>query len=140
MVVTGRNMRDVSQVAMGPRSRRDAVARLSVGAVLLGLLFWAWYCWAADYGYGAVSGTYIFRIDDQWSTLVLSRDRAFRQEVSRSGTVQRAEGSWRRVGEGGVVFSKEFLKVAGQRLRPDGEADGQIRKALGGFLVSIVFE
>jgi hypothetical protein len=113
--------------------------RLALGAVLLGLLFWGWYLWVADYGYAAISGTYVFRNDGQYSTLVLSKNRVFHQELSSSGNVQRAEGTWRREGEGGVCFSKEFLKAAGQRERPDGQADGQVEKSFSGLFTSIVF-
>lgn len=32
------------------------------------------------------------------------------------------------------MFSKEFLKVSGQEVRPDGQVDGEVRKRLGLFL------
>jgi hypothetical protein len=83
---------------------RVAMVRLACGAVLLGLVFWVWYCWAADYGYAAVSGTYVFGGDGQQSTLVLLENRVFEQELRLSGTVERVHGTWRRVGEGGVVL------------------------------------
>jgi len=116
------------------------MVQLACWAVLIVLLFWVWYVWAADYGYTALSGTYTFSRSGQQSTLVLFSSRVFHQELSHSGTVERAEGTWRRIGEGGVVFSKEFLKVAGQRVRQDGQADGQVIKSVGGLFVSIVFE
>lgn len=72
-----------------------------------------WYCVAADYSYGAVSGTYPLSLNGEVSTLILNKDRSFQQELSRDGKVERTQGSWRRLGEGGVVFSKEFLKVSG---------------------------
>ena len=103
-------------------------------------MLWAWYCWAADYGYSAVAGTYVFVDNGQQSVLVLLDNRVFRQELRRSGRVARAQGTWRRVGEGGVVFSKELLKVPGQKLRQDGQADGRIEKSFGGFFTSVVFE
>src|ERR1017187_6642589 len=89
-----------SQSPTTRRATRAAVVRLACGAVLLGLLFWVWYCWAADYGYSAVSGTYTFHENGEHSTLVLLESRVFRQELSRSGVVERAEGTWRRFGEG----------------------------------------
>ena len=99
-----------------------------------------WYIIAADYGYGAVSGEYIFRGNGEISILVLNHDRTFLQEVSRAGKIERAQGNWRRIGEGGVVFSREFLKLAGQEVRPDGQADGEIRKRFLGLFFSIRFE
>jgi hypothetical protein len=53
---------------------------------------------------------------DETSTLVLRPDHRFQQEISRAGKVERVQGSWRRIGEGGIVFSKEFLRVAGVEL------------------------
>lgn len=110
-----------------------ASSRVAAGLLLLILVSWVWYCVAADYSYGAVSGTYTLSLNGETSTLILSKDRGFQQELSRNGKVERTQGSWRRLGEGGVVFSKEFLKVSGQEVRPDGQADGEIRKRLGLF-------
>jgi hypothetical protein len=42
----------------------------------------------------------------------LNQDRSFQQQLIRDGKVENAEGSWRRLGEGGISFSKEFLKVS----------------------------
>src|ERR1700733_14315567 len=92
--------------------------RVAAGLLLLILVFWVWYCVAADYSYGAVSGTYTLSLNGEMSTLILNKDRSFQQELSRDGKVERTQGSWRRLGEGGVVFSKEFLKVSGQEVRP----------------------
>jgi hypothetical protein len=104
-------------------------------AILLAIvLFWGWYYIAADYSYGAVSGTYTLSLNGEKSTLILNQDRSFQQELSRDGKVERTQGTWRRLGQGGVVFSKEFLKVSGQEVRPDGQADGEVKKKLGLFL------
>jgi hypothetical protein len=116
---------------------KTTFARLSLGIVLLVVLFWVWYSVAADYGYSAVAGTYTLQQSGETSTLVLRSDHSFQQEVTRAGKVDRAQGNWRRIGEGGVVFSKEFLKVGGQEVRPDGEADGQVEKRCLGLLFSI---
>lgn len=110
------------------------------GIAVLALLFWAWYMTAADYGYKAVSGKYTFTGNGEVSTLILTPDRSFRQELSRSGTVEHAQGSWRRIGEGGIVFSKEFLGVVGQTSRPDGQVDGQVVKRYLELVPSISFE
>lgn len=114
--------------------------RMGCGIVLVLAFFWCWYMVAADYSYRAVSGTYLFHSDEESSTLVLRRDQSFMQDLTRNGNVEHAQGTWRRVGEGGVVLSKEFLKVKGQEVRSDGQADGQIEKRFAGFFPSIRFE
>jgi hypothetical protein len=114
--------------------------RLVGGFAVLALLFWVWYVIAADYGYKAVSGKYTFAGNGEMSTLILAPDLSFRQELSRSGTVEHAQGSWRRIGEGGIVFSREFLRLAGQTARPDGQVDGQVVKRYLELVPSIVFE
>jgi hypothetical protein len=116
---------------------RTIFARLALGILLSIILFWVWYSVAADYVYSAVAGTYTLQQSGETSTLVLRPDRSFLQEVTRAGRVERAQGSWRRIGEGGIVFSKEFLKMAGQEVRPDGEADGEVKKRCLGLLFSI---
>lgn len=95
---------------------------------------------AANYSYRAVAGTYLFHSDEESSTLILRRDQRFMQDLTRNGNVEQAQGTWRRVGESGVVLSKEFLKVKGQEVRSDGQADGQIEKRFAGFFPSIRFE
>jgi len=109
--------------------------RLSVIFVVV-VCFVLWYSVAADYGDGVTSGTYHLDQNDQTSTLVLKPDHSFQQELSEHGEVKRATGTWRRVGEGGIAFSKEFLNVSGQEPSADGTAYGDIHKDLG-FLVSI---
>jgi len=98
--------------------------------------FVLWYSVAADYGDGVTSGTYHLSQNDQTSTLVLKPDHSFQQELSQHGQVKGATGTWRRVGEGGIAFSKEFLTVSGQEPGADGTAYGDVHKDLG-FLVSI---
>jgi hypothetical protein len=95
---------------------------------------------AADYSYRAVSGTYMFHGDGESSTLVLRQDQTFEQDLNRNGKTVQVRGTWRRVGEGGVVLSKNFLKVKGQEVRSDGQADGEIEKGFVGFFPSIRFE
>ena|SRR6202035_1176614 len=119
--------------------KANASVRVTGGILLLILVFWVWYSVAADYGYSAVSGTYTFRLNGEASTLVLRKDHTFQQELTHQGRVERAQGNWRRIGEGGVVFSKEFLRVSGQEVRPDGEADGEVQKRFLGLFLSIRF-
>jgi hypothetical protein len=95
-----------------------------------------WYSVASDYGDGVVSGTYRLAQNGETSTLVLKPDHTFQQELSEHGKVKRATGTWRRIGEGGITFSKEFLTVSGEEPSPDGTAYADIRKDFG-FLVSL---
>lgn len=111
--------------------------RVALAILLSIVVFVAWYSVAADYGYAAVSGTYVLHHDQEISTLVLKPDRTFEQEVRRGGKVERAQGNWRRIGEGGIVFSKEFLKLTGQEVRTDGQADGEVKKRCLGLRMSI---
>lgn len=110
------------------------------GIVLVLALLWCWYMVAADYSYESLSGTYMFHGDGESSTLVLWKDQSFDQDLTRNGKTVHVRGTWRRVGEGGVVLSKDFLKVKGQETRSDGQADGEIEKRFGGLFPSIRFE
>ena len=114
--------------------------QMGCGVVLILAFLWCWYMVAADYSYRAVSGTYIFHGDGESSTLVLRQDQSFQQDLNRDGRIEHVRGTWRRIGEGGVVFSREFLKVKGQEVRSDGQADGEIEKRFAGFIPSIRFE
>ncbi len=98
--------------------------RVSCGIFLAIALFFLWYSVASDYGYRALSGTYSFASNGESATLVLKSDHSFQQELSNHGKVERATGTWRRFGEGGVAFSKEFLTVPGQELGQDGTPYG----------------
>lgn len=96
--------------------------------------FWIWYCVAANYSYNAVSGVYGLERNGEASTLILKKDRSFYQVLTENGKVECTQGTWRRIGEGGIVFSKEFLKMAGQETRADGQVDGDVKKRFGIFL------
>jgi hypothetical protein len=104
------------------------------GVVLLILLFCGWYSVADNYGDGAISGIYALRSNVDASTVVLRPDHSFQQELNHSGEVKHAEGRWHRSGESGIEFSKEFLKVSGQELGPQGEAFGHVKRKFGLFL------
>ncbi len=65
------------------------------------------------------------------SILVLKPDHSFQQELSEQGEVKRATGTWHRMGEGGIGFSKEFLAVSGQEADADGSAYADIHKDSG---------
>jgi hypothetical protein len=85
--------------------------------VVFGLFaaFWVWYCIAANYDYSALAGTYVFHGEGVTSTLQLRKDATFHQTVHQNGQTQQAEEHWQRIGEGGVVFSPQFLRVPGAR-------------------------
>jgi hypothetical protein len=101
---------------------------------LLVVCFVVWYSVASDYSDGVASGTYHLAENGETSTLVLKTDHSFQQELSERGEVKRASGTWNRVGEGGITFSKDFLPISGQELGPDGTAFADMHKNLG-FLV-----
>jgi 4-amino-4-deoxy-L-arabinose transferase-like glycosyltransferase len=110
-----------------------ALARLALGIFLSIILSWVWYIVAANYGYGALAGTYVFHGAGETCTLYLRPDRTFVQELSRSGQIHKSQGHWDRYGEAHVSFSNEFLKVSGEEMNTDGQAHGQFDKTLGIF-------
>lgn len=112
------------------------LARAGGVFLLICLCFVFWYVVAVDYGDGVVSGTYHLSQNGETSTLVLKPDHSFKQELNHSGKAEHAEGNWHRSGEGGISFSKEFIRVSGQELDPDGTAFCDMHKTLG-FLVSL---
>lgn len=88
----------------------------TVGSIFLALaLFCLWYSVAANYDYDALAGTYTFNGDGESSTLILKPDRTFQQELRTNRGVDRATGTWRRIGEGGVNFSLGFLRISGAK-------------------------
>jgi hypothetical protein len=103
------------------------------GVLLLILVLCAWYSVAANYDYGALSGTYTFRGNGEICTLRLRADRTFEQELARSGEIQRSQGHWHRYGESHVSFSTEFMKLSGEEMNAEGEAHGEFEKVIGIF-------
>ncbi len=103
-----------------------------VGATLLFVaLFIGWFIIASDYGEAVTCGTYSLVQQDERSILTLRPDHTFAQQVNAPGQVRNAVGTWHRVGEGGVAFSKEFLALPGQELAPDGTSWADIEKKFG---------
>ena len=109
------------------------LVRVGGALVLVAVAFVGWYSIAANYDYGALSGTYTLSRNGEKCTLYLRPDQTFSEELNRGGVEQKAEGRWRRYGEAHVSFSSEFLKLSGQELNAAGEAHGQFDKALGLF-------
>jgi hypothetical protein len=104
---------------------------------LVSVILFVWGAAAIDYSDSVVSGTYSLVQNGETSTLVLMPDHTFQQDVSHSGKVTHAEGTWRRLGEGGIAFSREFLVLSGQELSAQGNAYADMHKTLGLF-VSLV--
>jgi hypothetical protein len=112
------------------------LARILAVPISIWLCFVLWWILASDYSDKTLSGTYYFSQDGLKSTLILKPDHTFQQELSQSGKMMHAEGSWRRLGEANIAFSKEFLSVPGQELGADGTPYGAFHKTLG-FLISL---
>jgi hypothetical protein len=107
------------------------IVRAVVSVFLLAGIGICWFVIASDYSDTATSGTYRLVHNGMKSTLVLLADHSFRQEVSDSSGTQRAKGTWRRVGEGGVVFSRDFLTLPGEQLGEDGTAYSDMQRKFG---------
>ena len=106
--------------------------------ILLPTLVWTWYSVAADYGYKTVSGMYVFDRDAEHSTLTLKPDGRFDQELTKPDYMQRTQGRWRCIGEGGVAFSEHFLTLSGQTAAGNGQLYGSVEKRFGGLFVSSI--
>jgi hypothetical protein len=87
-----------------------------------------------NYGDSVAVGKYNYEESGESSTLVLNPDHTFRQTRRFGSDERHTEGVWRRPGEGGISFSKEFLVVAGDEPEPDGTTFGDIHKTLGLFV------
>ncbi len=137
--------KDEKQRALAPEVVSEEVSmkvpkfiRIAGWVFLLFAAFWIWYMVAADYSYSAVSGTYTFRLNGETSTLVLNKDQSFQQELKHHGKIEHVQGTWRRIGEGGVVFSKEFLSVSDVQAESDGSTYGEVQKDFFELIPSIV--
>jgi hypothetical protein len=98
------------------------------------VLFTIWYSVASNYGDHAVSGTYTYKGSAETSILILREDHSFQQELTRSGKTRHTEGKWRRLGQGGIAFSREFQEVSGQQLGPSGQYFGELKKKFTLFI------
>lgn len=105
--------------------------RAAVCILLLAGLGICWFVVASDYSDAAASGTYQWANNGMRSTLVLRPDHSFWQELRDSSGVQNAEGTWRRLGEGGVAFSRDFLTLPGQQRGEDGTAYSDMQRKFG---------
>lgn len=98
-------------------------------ALISALVFW--YCIAADYDYSALSGMYTFQRGQEKCVLHLYENRTFVQKITAGNSKRTARGTWRRVGEGGVALSSDFLHIEGQKPGPSGENYGHFEKLAG---------
>src|SRR5215471_7548808 len=119
---------------MADRPNKRLVSIAIAMFVAIGL-FASWYYIAANYDYGALAGVYIFERNGERCLLDLRADRSFKEQLSSSGNIRQAEGTWHRYGESHVSFSQTFLTVSGQELNASGETHGDFEKRLGLFLV-----
>jgi hypothetical protein len=96
--------------------------------------FVIWVVAAMDYGDSVAAGKYRLERNGESSTIVLNPDHTFRQTRRLGNNEQHSEGTWRRIGEGGIAFSKEFLVVSGGEPAPDGTTYCDMHKTLGLFV------
>jgi len=118
-------------------SIRTILKIIGAGVFVL-LIFSVWYWFAADYSYSAVSGTCTFQSNGESSVLILRKDQVFLQARTSHGATDRTQGTWRRIGEGGIVFSAEFLPVGQVKAESDGSVFGEVEKSFLELIPSIV--
>jgi len=101
------------------------------GWILVGciVLFFAWYMYAADYSYHAISGTYVFKQHGYTYTLKLHPDKTFDERVAIQGNWRDTKGTWRRIGEGGVTFEGDFLPPPGITKSTSGSVYAEANKS-----------
>ena len=95
---------------------RCTAISLAVGGPFMFFLLWYWG--SDDVRPSDIPGTYILRNHDVASSLTLQSDQTFQEEIAANEQVRRAHGSWKLVGESGLIFSPEFLPLPGQTDRP----------------------
>jgi hypothetical protein len=105
--------------------------KAAVLILALFVLLWFGYGYVADYEDSVASGSYVSRTGGVTSTMILRIDHSFHQERTTGEEKEQADGTWRRIGEGGLVFSKGFLELPGQRVMSDGTAYATLYKTLG---------
>jgi hypothetical protein len=108
--------------------------RLSIGFLLSFACFVIWGTAAMNYGDSVAVGKYRFNGNREVSTLVLKPDHSFQQDLQIGSVKGHGEGTWRRIGEGGIAFSKGFLAVSGDEPGPDGTTYCHMHKTLGLFV------
>lgn len=107
---------------------------VTVGLIFSFVCLVMWAAAAMNYGDSVAVGKYRFVGNGESSTLVLKLDHSFQQDLQLGNMKQHGEGTWRRLGEGGIVFSKEFLIVSGDEPGPDGTTFCEMHKTVGLFV------
>jgi hypothetical protein len=110
------------------------LAILATATLLLLASMWFWYVIASDYSYKALSGNYDLNLNGEDLRLALHEDGTFQQTLDDHGIRKSSTGTWRRIGEGGVVFSSVFFNTPGREAVKSGEVYGDFRKVLGLFI------
>lgn len=103
-------------------------------AILLACLVWWWMSW--DFSDRFVAGRYIARSKGQRTILVLNADHSFNQEIRANTATVHANGSWRRIGEGGIVFSENFLRLS-NAATGDNEIYGNLDNTFGFWTLTL---
>ncbi len=114
---------------------RCTAISLAVGGPFMFFLLWYWG--SDDVRPSDIPGTYILRNHDVASSLTLQSDQTFQEEIAANEQVRRAHGSWKLVGESGLIFSPEFLPLPGQTIDPGGAADADITKRFGVIWINL---
>jgi hypothetical protein len=108
--------------------------RVTVGLIVSFVCLFMWGAAAMNYDDSVAVGKYRFTGNGEFSTLVLKPDHSFQQDLQMGNIKRHGEGTWRRVGEGGISFSKEFLVVSGDEPEPDGTTFCDMHKTMGLFV------
>lgn len=111
---------------------RAATTSIVLATFVALLCFWG--IAAFNYGDEVAVGTYHFAHTNVTCELILKPDHSFVEGLKSGAYSDRAEGSWRRVGEGGISFSNSFLAVPGEVIEPDGTTFADMHKVLGLFV------
>jgi hypothetical protein len=111
---------------------RAVTTSVVLAVFVAALCFWGIV--AFNYGDDVAVGTYHFAQAKVTCDLVLKPDHTFVQALKSGRSATRVEGTWRRVGEGGISISNAFLAVPGLMIEPDGTTFADMHKALGLFV------
>jgi hypothetical protein len=76
------------------RAEQRRASGIFLGAMLL---FVAWYSYAADYSYRALSGTYVLQQGTSRDVLTLHADQTFTEDATGCFNHGHSEGTWRRL-------------------------------------------
>lgn len=124
---------DIGDAVRKGRSIGRGLEALGIALVPV-VVFVAWYCIAADYGYRAVAGSYRTKMPNGSCTLTLKRDQTFDQLLIADGKQQHSSGTWRLFGEGGIALSENFQPLPAEESAHNQTYYGEVRKTMGLFI------